>query len=180
MSDRDDAGSETGFRRLIREAKEEAFHARRQLRRDQLRGDQPGPGVQAKLDAAVALADYRDVLYDYHDEGALKTPWGEREVDVDALDRYLSETTVQEKELNRRGEASEPVTVPKVADISTEYLFRAGKELDAIAKELGFAASAHTPTPHTETSEKDLIGLLSARGQEQALENLPKSWRGDA
>jgi hypothetical protein len=170
MSDRygDDTGSETGFRRIIREAKEEAFHARRQLRRDQ-----PSPSVETKRNVAAALSDYRDALYDYRDEGVLETPWDEREVNIDELDAYLSQTTTMEQSLNRRGGASEVKTVPLVAKVPAERLFRIGKELDSIAKELGFAASAKEQTPSDEASMSDLRGLLKARGQTEALENLP-------
>lgn len=173
MSDYEDAGSETGFRRLIREAKEEAFKARQHLRRDQLQHDRPGASVEAKANTAIALADYRDVLYDYHDEGALKTPWDKRDVDIDLLDDYLAGTTTGEKELPRRGSPTVSEPVPKVKDAPVDYLFQVGKELDAIAKELGFAASARDKTPSDEASMDDLRGLLKARGQTEALRNLP-------
>jgi hypothetical protein len=165
---------ESGFRRLIREAKEEAFHARRQLRREL-----PSPSTGTKRRVAEALADYRDLLWDYHDERVLETPWGEREVDVDVLDAFLSETVTVEQPLNRRGGAVKRVQQPKVARISARRLITIGKELDAIAKELGFAASTKETTPHTETDPKDVAALLKARGQQQALENLPKRFRRD-
>jgi hypothetical protein len=174
-STRDDENGRSGFHRIIREAKEEAFHARRMLRREQ-----PDVGMQTKRDVAAALSDYRDVLWDYHEEDALDTEWDEREVDVDVIDRLLSETVTVEQSLNRRGGAVQRSEVPLVANASVEFLLDIGKELDAIAKELGFAASAREKTPHTDTSEKDLVGLLKARGQEQAIENLPKRFRSDS
>jgi hypothetical protein len=164
---------ESGFRRLIREAKEEAFHARRQLRREL-----PSPSTDTKRRVAEALADYRDLLSDYHDERVLKTPWGERDVDVDVLDAYLSETVPVERPLDRRGGAVETVEAPRVARVRPARLFEIGKELDAIAKELGFAASARDQTPSEEATMDDLRGLLKSRGQSEALEQIPDP-RGD-
>lgn len=128
---------ETADRRLIREAKEEAWHARRRLRREL-----PNPSVAAKHDLACALDDYRDLLYDYQGERVLDTPWDERPVDVDDLDRLLNETTTTTETLNRRGNPTEKRTVQLVAEVSPHRLFQIAKELDAIAKELGFAAEA--------------------------------------
>ena len=62
-----DKKGESGFRRLIRNAKEEAYHARRMLRREM-----PNPGIDAKHEAAVAHSDYRDILWDYR-EGFRRT-----------------------------------------------------------------------------------------------------------
>jgi len=163
---------DSGFKRVIREAKEEAFNARRSLRREF-----PQPSIQTKIRVAAVLSDYRDVLYDYHDETALQTKWDDRSVDVDVLDRALSETTEISQPMNRRGSAENDVPVPLAAEFSARHLLQIGKELDAIAKELGFAASAKDVTPNTQTSEDDLAALLKARGQTQALENLPKRFR---
>lgn len=163
-----------GFRKLIREAKEEAFHSRRALRREL-----PSPSLNTKVEVASALADFRDLLSDYRDEGSLKTPWDEREVDVDEIDVMLSRTVEKEETLNRRGSPTRTRDVPLVAIIPASHLIRIGKELDSIAKELGFAASAKEQTDNTEASHEDLAGLLKARGQTDALDNLPESWRGE-
>lgn len=136
MSDESDGeGGNRGFWRVIREAKEEAFQARRSLRREL-----PSPTLQTKRAVAEALSDYRDVLWDYHNENALETAWDERPVNVDELDQYLSQTITTREPMNRRGKAAEQVQVPLVAQVSAQKLLAIGKELDAIAKELGFAA----------------------------------------
>lgn len=173
MSDQDAQGTETAFARLIREAKEEAFHARRQLRREQ-----PNPSRETKREVAAAVADYYDVLVDYADERALKTEWDDRlDVDPDAL---LGETVTVEQSIDSANpHATETVEQPYVIALSAEQLTSIAKELDSVAKELGFAASAKDPTPNTKAEREDLAGLLKARGQDQALENLPKSWRGE-
>lgn len=159
--------NETGYGRIIREAKEEAFHARRQLRREL-----PTPSQQTKKDVAAALADYHDVLHDYSDERALKTDWEERvPINPDAL---LGTTVSVEKAFSSRNQnATETVEAPAVATVSARELLDLGKVLDEIAKELGFAASAKQPTPEEEATMEDLRGLLKARGQTQALEHLP-------
>lgn len=167
MTDSADQG-ENGYGRLIREAKEEAFHARRRLRREQ-----PTPSQGTKQEVAVALADYHDVLLDYADERALDVAWDERlPVDPDAL---LGETvTVEQSVPARNRAAAETVDVPAAATLAAHQLLSLAKELDAIAKELGFAASAKKPTPGEEASMGDLRGLLKSRGQDQALEFLPE------
>lgn len=145
----EDRESETAYGRLIREAKEEAFHARRQLRREQ-----PNPTYETKLDVAAALADYQDVLQDYSDEDALDTEWDER-VTVD-LDRALSKTVAIEKPAGhaRNRQSTTTVEMPAVAQLSVDQLLAIAKELDQIAKELGFAAPVAESVHRTEIDEE--------------------------
>jgi len=168
MTEQEEA-NDRGFRRQIRETKEEAFQARRVLRRGL-----PDPDVETRLEVATVLSDYRDLLSDYADESALKTPWDGR--DVDWIDSTLVETTTVERSLPRRGHATEKIEVPQAAVIDPRQLLQLAKELDAIAKELGFAASAKEQTDNTEATTGDLVNLLTARGQEDAIEQLPDSW----
>ncbi len=137
MSDYEDTDGGSGFQQLIRDVKEEAFHARRRLRREL-----PSPTVEAKREAAAALSDYRDILWDYREEGVLEVAWDQRPVNVDEVDRYLTEKTLVEKSMNRRGDAHNSEVAPLIDDVPAQNLFAIGKELDAIAKELGFAAPA--------------------------------------
>lgn len=166
----DDNHSESASRRLIREAKEEAWHARRNLRREL-----PTPTAESKRQLACALADYRDLLLDYRDERALETPWDERRVNVDVIDQLLTETTTSSKSLNRRGNAQSQSSVQIVEQVNPHLLIQVAKELDAIAKELGFAAAAKDPVPQEEAEMSDLRGLLKARDQTEALKHLPGS-----
>lgn len=140
---------ESADRRLIREAKEEAWHTRRALRREL-----PTPSAEVKHDLACALDDYRDLLLDYKDGDALDTPWDEREVDVDVLDRLLTETTTRVQHLNRRGSPRKETTVQRVADADPKLLFDIAKELDAIALELGFAAKPDESTHRSEITDE--------------------------
>jgi hypothetical protein len=166
MSDQND--SETADRRLIREAREEAWHARRALRREL-----PSPSVPAKRSLACALADFRDLLVDHHDARALETPWDERPVDVDVVDELLTRTTTTERRLPRRGAPKQVEEVQLVATVDSRVLIEIAKELDQIALELGFAATPDQPTPEDEASMSDLRGLLKARDQSEAMDKLP-------
>jgi len=128
----------TPYGRMIRESKEEAFHARRKLRRRL-----PNPHIETKREVANALADYADALEDYADERSLETPWEER-LPV-RLDELLNETTTVNKPIQaRNSDAAEPTSIPRIVELGPHQLLQLGKELDAIAKELGFAAEAKT------------------------------------
>jgi hypothetical protein len=167
MSDHTD-DADTADRRLIREAKEEAWHQRRRLRREM-----PQPSGETKREVACALADYHDLLHDYRDERALQTPWDEREPHPDEIATVIQQTTTVEKPLPRRGNATKSEEVPFAHTVAPQWLLAVADELDAIAKELGFAASASDPVPEDEATMDDLRGLLKARGQETALGHLP-------
>jgi len=115
MSDYEDTDGGSGFQQLIRDVKEEAFHARRRLRREL-----PSPTVEAKREAAAALSDYRDILWDYREEGVLEVPWNERPINVDEVDRYLTEKTLVEKSMNRRGNAQDSQVAPLIDDVPAQ------------------------------------------------------------
>jgi hypothetical protein len=168
MSKPDGTEGESAGQRLIREAREEAWHCRRRLRREL-----PNPTREAKWDLAVALADYHDLLSNYSTERALKTAWDERPVNVDLIEEILNEVTTASQPMNRRGNAQKSVDIPLVEGVDGRGLIKIGKELDTIAKELGFAPKANNPPPHGEASMGDLRGLLSVRGQGEALGLLP-------
>lgn len=170
MAGTDEEITENRDRRLLREAHEQAFIARRQLR-----AELPNPSAAAKRQLAQAAADFRDKLSDYRGEQALQTPWDERDVNVDIVDQLLSQTTTVREPVDRRGNATKTVTRQLVcsSDVSPQLLIDISKELDAIYKELGFAPSARDPTPSEEADLSDLRGLLRERGQTEALEQLP-------
>ena len=162
------AGDPTGYDRLIREAKEEAFHARRKLRREL-----PNPSAAVRLDVVAATADYYDALADYRDERAIDGDWGDH-IDLDP-NRLLEETAEIERSVSSPNpNASRSADVPLGATVGPERLLALGKQLDAVAKDLGFAAAAKDTTPNEEATLNDLRGLLKARGQTRALDNLPE------
>ena len=163
----------TGYDRQIREAKERAYHARRKLRREL-----PDPTTLTKQEAVAAAADYYDVLEDYHDERAIDGEWSEK-IDTDP-NRLLGKTVEVERPVEcANPNATDSENVPLAATIPPDHIIRIGKQLDEIAKELGFAAVANQPTPEGEADMGDLRGLLRARGQTEALEFLPGSDEGE-
>lgn len=164
-------GGRDGWSTTIRKSKQAAFEKRRKLRR-QL----PAPRPAAKRELADALADYHDQLVDYADDRALQTDWTDRlPVDPEAL--LVQTTTVEQTDESWDSASSTEVDVPLAVSMDGRKLLQIGKELDAIAKELGFAASTRDVTPSEEATMDDLRGLLKARGQTTALEHLPD---GDA
>lgn len=166
MSEHDD--SHDPDRALIRDAKEEAWHARRALRREL-----PSPAAETRRELVCALADLRDLLVDYRGHRALDRPWDEREPDVDLIPRLLTETRDDVVARGRTGDPAEVNRTLAAEQADPQKLIALGKELDAIAKELGFAAEARDPTPGDEAGLDDLRGLLAARDQESALDQLP-------
>lgn len=141
--------------------------------------DEHKPNVpgDVKNKVGVVLNSYRRSLRRYRDEQALEVDWDERGVDV--LDEYLNQMVYVEVPLNRRGAAKESREELAIRHVPAQTLNRIGEELLDIDKELGFSKQAKNPTPNTEATHDDLAGLLKARGQTQALENLPESWRGE-
>lgn len=159
-------------RKIIMKSKEEAFNARRKLRREM-----PEPTQETRGELAAALADYYDVLSDYRRESALETPWEDRF--PGQIDSLLEETvTIERPVASRNKHAKEEVEVPRALQLSPTQLITIGKELDDVAKELGFAAAARDPTPTTEATHDDIRHLLKSRGQDTALEHLPDK-KGD-
>lgn len=159
--------SESSYGRIVREAKEEAFHARRQGRREKINWQVLTPRMKSRVEVAAALADYHDVLLDYHDERALQTPWEERlPVDPDVL---LDKAITLEKSIQcRNPHAADEIEVPAAATYPVKELLELAKELDAIAKELGFAADAKS------SRERFHIASPDADHPEPVSENVAK------
>jgi hypothetical protein len=63
--------------------------------------------------------------------------------------------------------------VPAVEELNFWQLEQIAGDLEAAAKKLGFWAPAKDQTEHNEVTHNDMKGLLQARGQEQAIQNLP-------
>jgi len=172
MTSNDDEQDTKASARRIQEAKDQVFQHARAMHRDM-----PRPGPQLKIELGAALVDYRYLLIDYKDERALTPSWDDRDVNVDLVEQKMQQKTTIRIPKKSRGNLYDDHEVPAVADMSARDLLKIAKELDAISKELGFAAAAKSPTPNTKASREDLTGLLRTRGQDQALDNLPESWQ---
>ncbi len=167
MSEYED--SRQRYEKTIEQAKVEAFR-----RRAAVREELPSPSVETKRRLAEALANYRDQLVDHRGDTSLKEPWDDREPDVDIVDDLLEQTVKVTSSSDWAGRAKQQ-SVPAVAKLDAKHLIEIGKELDAIAKELGFGANTRDTTPEDEADLGDLRALLKSRGQTEALKNLPGS-----
>ncbi|KDE56693.1 hypothetical protein EL22_25320 [Halostagnicola sp. A56] len=66
-----------------------------------------------------------------------------------------------------------------VSHADVDNLLSVSETMDEISHELGFTAAVETETPTNEATMSDLRGLLTERGQYEALENLPEAPEGD-
>lgn len=121
-------------------------------------------------DFAVEVIGYYDVLREFRNSDALDD---EDFPDIDELRSRLGETTTIVAERAGRGRGSHMKEVPAIREVSLDTLLRISHELDDLAQQLGFGANAVESTPHNKTTQDDLEALLRARGQDDALDNLP-------
>jgi hypothetical protein len=147
-----ESATESGHGRIVREAKEQAFHARRALR-----AELPDPSTATKREVAVETAAYADAIEAYADDAA-KSPeedWRD-ELPVDP-ERLVGESVVAtETRANGRGQVQESRRVPAVVQVNAETLLELGQELDRVANRLGFGAQTKNSVPKTEITN-DLI-----------------------
>lgn len=95
--------------------------------------------------ATVAL-QYRDVLAEFADEAAVRDRW--EESGVDRLEDLVDETRTQHVEAPGRTSNTETVEKPAVLTVEPRAIYQATKELDTLAKQLGFTAETRDVTPH--------------------------------
>jgi len=137
---------ETGHGRIVREAKEQAFHARRALR-----AELPDPSTGTKREVAVETASYADAIEAYA-EAAQKSPdedWRD-ELPVDP-ERLVGESVaVEQTRRVGRTQRRETRRAPAVARVDAGTLLDLGKQLDKVAADLGFAAATKDSVPKTE------------------------------
>jgi hypothetical protein len=138
--------TESGHGRIVREAKEQAFHARRALR-----SELPDPSLDTKRTVAVETASYADAIEAYAD-AAQKSPeenWRD-ELPVDP-ERLVGESvTVEQTRTAGRTQRRDSQRVPAVAQVNAETLVDLGQELDRVANQLGFGARTKDSVPKTE------------------------------
>jgi hypothetical protein len=141
-----DSASESGHGRIVREAKEQAFHARRALR-----AELPDPSTATKREVAVETASYADAIEAYA-EAAQKSPDGDwrDELPVDP-ERLVGESVLVEQTRQvGRTQRRETRCAPAVARVDAATLLDLGKQLDKVAADLGFAAATKDSVPKTE------------------------------
>ena len=168
MSDED--GSDAAPKALIYEMRRQVQTARNQYWRQGAYGTCTD---ETHIRLAEVAVEYADVLHEYRDEMILDD--GDMP-DMDALRDRIGKKIERFEEAPGRTSALRSVSVPAVLEIPAEDIVQKTKELDDLAKKLGFSAAARNKTANTESTQDDLVHLLTARGQEKALENLPDSW----
>jgi hypothetical protein len=157
----------------INEARADATAGRRLLRREQLRG---GASRQTKIEAAEAAVALYDELKEHRDNTAVRERW--EETRIDDLEDALGSTTYVP--VDAPGDTSNQMLreVPAMQAVDAASIISIIDTLCELAVELGYGASTKDVTPSDEPELSDLRGLLKARGQTEALENLPD--RADA
>jgi hypothetical protein len=170
MSRDDDERRSRENDKIVRSAREEAAVAVRQFNNAR-RAGRVTSDVRSEL--ARAALNYYDALYEYRDEGALDTEWSER--GIEWLEAAADRTVTVDKRLPRRNGATQKTQKPAILTVAPSRLRDAIRELNDVAKELGFSRSAREVTPSDEADMSDLRGLLKSRGQTEALKNLPGS-----
>ena len=125
---------------------------------------------RTKRELAAAAIQYWDCLYEFRDEQVLDE--GDFP-DISPVRSRVGETTEVLGQSPRRSGGQQLRTVPAVTELSEDYLLELTEDLDDLSKQLGFGASAKETTPHDDIGHGDLASLLSARGQDEALEKVP-------
>lgn len=160
------------FSRLIYRAQEEMDQARMLYFQQRAANSVPEETITY---LQASLMRYYGIMRRYRDESAVEDEWpGEQFQRLQ--EHVLSEERVPTQSAGR---GSRQTVQTRPGRVDPKQAVELSFTLDDIATELGFAASPTEVTPHTEATEDDLAALLKARGQEQALENLPARFRSD-
>jgi hypothetical protein len=125
---------------------------------------------EMKREIAVHIVNFHRVLSNYEDETVLDD--GDIP-DIERIRKRLGRTTTVTGTRSGRKRGSQRQRVPAVDELDFWYLESVANDLEAAAKTLGFWASAKEQTPHDDPDHDDLKALLEARGQDDAIENLP-------
>jgi len=160
------------FSRLIYRAQEEMDQAR-MVYFQQRAADAVSEQTITYLQAS--LMRYYGIMRRYRDESTVQEKWPAEQF------QQLQEHVLGEQRVPTQsaGRGSRQSVQTRPGRVDPKQAVELSFTLDDIATELGFAASPKEVTPHTEATEDDLAALLTARGQEQALENLPARFRSD-
>ena len=135
-----------------------------------------GFSPSTKRDLATVAIQYWDMLCELRDESVLDD--GDFP-DITPIRSRIGRQTEVVTKSKRLGQSTTLKTVPAITELSDWYLVELTQELDDLAKKLGFAATTADRVPNDRASEDDLKGLLEARGQTEAVENLPSQQEGD-
>lgn len=139
---------------IVREARYEAALAIQTYNRARRDGR---VNLAVRKELAQAALDYRDALYEYRIEDALSQPWDERgrwDEGLDWIESAVDQSVDVEKDLGRRNGNTEPVTRPKLLAVDPRELRDTIRELNDVAKELGFSREAKSGTHRAEIDDE--------------------------
>jgi hypothetical protein len=168
MSRSDSEAVATPAKRVIYRTRERVQEVRNRYHRERVNG---GVTDATHRELATVALQFRDVLAEYADESVVRDKWDES--GVDDLEALVGQTRTVDEVAPGRTSNTQTVTKPAVLAVPHVQIYHATKQLDSLAKELGFAASAREKTPEEEATMSDLRGLLKARGQTEAIDLLP-------
>lgn len=156
------------------------YDTRRELQRT--RNQYWREGVYGELSEATHLElaektiEFYDVLYEFRDESII----ADNEFpDISELRSCIGRTTTIPDEAPGDTNNLEGIQVPAALQIPADRIYDKSKELDDLAKQLGFAATPKEAPTNTDAKPEDLMDLLKARGQTDAIENLPDRWKSE-
>jgi hypothetical protein len=149
MSRSDDNDGQTAADRLIYEAREHLQAVRNQFWRERIRG---APSRQVRRELAIAALQLYDVLYEHREDQVVKTDWEESA--ATELQQLLDETVQVRREAAGDTANGQTVARPAIMAVSPDRLLEITKELDDLAKKLGFSAATADGTARTEITEE--------------------------
>jgi len=164
----DDSPDRNGFERMISDEREQIHTYRRLIHQGRL-----GNGVSSDLHDAFAaeILSYHDTLREFRESPTIDA---DDFPDIEPLRSRAGRQVEVETPSKRLGKKTTFKEVPAVRELNISYLLRVSYQLDDVAQQLGFGADAAKSTPHNEADTGDLKALLEARGQDDAVEKLPR------
>ena len=93
--------------------------------------------------------------------------------DISPIKTRLGERVTQLVPSQRLGVKETTTTRPAIDELPAAYLIDVIDDLDQVANMLGFGPTTAEAVPNDEATHEDLKALLTARGQTEAVENLP-------
>jgi len=93
--------------------------------------------------------------------------------DMSPIENRIGKQVTVFVESNRIGVDETTKKVPAIDGLDPEFVLELIRELDDVATQLGHGPTSRDTVPNDKATHDDLQALLSARGQTDAVENLP-------
>lgn len=148
MMSKADENSYSAADRMIYEARERLQLVRDRYWRERVQGE-PSPKVRREL--AIAALQLFDVLWEYRGEQVVREDW--EDSSIGELHELLNETVSMPKQAAGDTTNAETVDRPAIMAVPSDELIRMTKDLDELAKELGFGANTASQLPFEDWGE---------------------------